>query len=599
MSLHITENHRSFIGKFLPLSLLLLALFLFPSSAHAETQVTDEMLSEMSARVAASFEAGKLSVDLSDMDIHINLYNDHFSSEYQKILDLCDELTEAYMSFTYGSDYREAYGSIGPQWDFTEEEDADGGEITGIPGLWIDVDDYYVTGDDTFNIEQIRKDQDKINREYQYALDLVTDDMTDLEKALVLHDYLVSLVDYPDNDGWYDDSETYSFESYQAVSVFRDHSAVCIAYATAYACLLNDCGVQAVTVTSDSMTHEWTMVRINGEWYHVDVTWDDSRYIDYTSNGDYNEDHWDIGAISHQYFLRSDEEMLELDHFDWYLDQDIAGAGITDTPTADQSWAFSEMLFGDASYWGNWTHFVPSHGKWYFAEFWSGLLCADSLDSNGENALMIWASEEEPVLSAYGVDDWIIFQTPSTVYGYDPETQDLRAIYLAEEQGTGSVISEMAYTSETLRLVLLVGDGDSSDDDPSEDEEYSDYRETVYLNIPRSSIAEIMTAVPETVAVTEPETTAAVTEAAETEVETHRSESAAYASEETEEQSGGRELLLLGLAMLLIIAVSVAVTMFLRRRSMKARKEEERRARRERRAQERKQALTETEDAES
>lgn len=55
-----------------------------------------------------------------------------------------------------------------------------------------------------------------------------------------------------------------------------DNTGVCWCYARAYAFLLNQIGVEAITVCADGGIghHEWTMFRYDGSWFFADPTWD-------------------------------------------------------------------------------------------------------------------------------------------------------------------------------------------------------------------------------------------------------------------------------------------------------------------------------------
>lgn len=87
---------------------------------------------------------------------------------------------------------------------------------------------------------------------------LISEEMTDAEKALVLHDYLAKNISY-DTEA----AQTASVENsaddiksaYTAYGALIENEAVCQGYALAYMYLLDKVGVNSVLVTSDAMGH--------------------------------------------------------------------------------------------------------------------------------------------------------------------------------------------------------------------------------------------------------------------------------------------------------------------------------------------------------
>lgn len=67
---------------------------------------------------------------------------------------------------------------------------------------------------------------------------------------------------------------------------------------SAYEIILSKLGIPSTYAYSESMNHIWNVLKIDGSWYHVDVTWNDST-------GQY-----------HRYFLRSDSALP--DHSNWH-----------------------------------------------------------------------------------------------------------------------------------------------------------------------------------------------------------------------------------------------------------------------------------------
>ena len=113
------------------------------------------------------------------------------------------------------------------------------------------------------------------------ALTVIDPYMTDYQKELALHDWLCKHVRYDYSIG----EKTTS--SYSAIV---KGLAVCEGYSEAFTELLHRAGIDAATVYGyilpeenySNNSHAWNIVCIDGNWYYVDVTWDDvSRNHEY------------------------------------------------------------------------------------------------------------------------------------------------------------------------------------------------------------------------------------------------------------------------------------------------------------------------------
>lgn len=131
-------------------------------------------------------------------------------------------------------------------------------------------------------------------------LTLVTPEMSDFEKALILHDYLCTNFAY-DTSLTIDDSYTF----------FQEKKGVCEAYAETYSALLTRLNIPNGFAKSEEMVHIWNVVQIGGEWYHVDVTWDDPLTRELLDQP---------GKALHTNFLRSDAGITETGHTNWKAD---------------------------------------------------------------------------------------------------------------------------------------------------------------------------------------------------------------------------------------------------------------------------------------
>lgn len=124
--------------------------------------------------------------------------------------------------------------------------------------------------------------------------------MSDFEKELAIHDYIVSSCRY-DVENFKKD--TVPPEGHEAYGPLITGKAVCEGYAKAMKFLLDRAGIECfvVTGTSKGALHAWNIVNISGRYYHVDATWDDPVM----ENGDQ--------ILQHTYFNLTDSN-ISVDH---------------------------------------------------------------------------------------------------------------------------------------------------------------------------------------------------------------------------------------------------------------------------------------------
>ncbi|WP_144512806.1 DUF5050 domain-containing protein [Bacillus sp. FJAT-22090] len=145
-------------------------------------------------------------------------------------------------------------------------------------------------------LEKNKKVETEVNR---IIKEKIKKDMSDLEKVKAIHDYLVLSVAY-DYDNFL--KNTVPYDSYEAYGSLINKVAVCDGYTKAMALLLNKVGVQALQIsgTGNGGGHSWNMIKIEGQYYHIDTTWDDP-----VPNKP--------GSVHYNYFLKNNEQM-KVDH---------------------------------------------------------------------------------------------------------------------------------------------------------------------------------------------------------------------------------------------------------------------------------------------
>ncbi len=122
------------------------------------------------------------------------------------------------------------------------------------------------------------------------------DGMSDFDKELCIHDYIVKNCVY--------DCDKYG--AGLAYTCLFSGYASCEGYSKAMKYLLEKAGIESLTVLGDAEnlqgnteSHMWNLVKIDGDYYYLDATWDDP---------DEN-----TGLVSHAYFNLSEKE-IRADH---------------------------------------------------------------------------------------------------------------------------------------------------------------------------------------------------------------------------------------------------------------------------------------------
>ena len=109
--------------------------------------------------------------------------------------------------------------------------------------------------------------------------EIITEEMSDYEKELAVHDWMIAWAEYdqaalsslPGAQPTPDSDNPYGF--------FTGRAAICTGYTSTFQLLMYLLDIECVTVEGTAYNgtedHAWNMVRLDGDWYCVDVTWDD------------------------------------------------------------------------------------------------------------------------------------------------------------------------------------------------------------------------------------------------------------------------------------------------------------------------------------
>ncbi len=161
----------------------------------------------------------------------------------------------------------------------------------------------YFYGNYTMRSAQIEQYKVRIEQRVSEILDILPDTTDEYEIAKAAYEYIINETQY--------DLEA---ENNQNIcSVLFNKRSVCQGYAKTYQYLLQKKGIQAVLITGTANQdgHAWNLVKINGKYYYVDVTWGDASYI--LSD---NQENTSVPPINYDYLLVTTEDICETHQID-------------------------------------------------------------------------------------------------------------------------------------------------------------------------------------------------------------------------------------------------------------------------------------------
>lgn len=202
-------------------------------------------------------DSSNVSIDsLSDLEnvIKTNMYNRNtsFSIDYNgDTSDLKSNITYIINDILNQDDYlKYSYTGYGFSYDGYEND---------------------VTINFSFGYLTTKAQEDFVDSKVSSILgQIINSSMTDDQKEKSIHDYIVKNVQYDT-----------SLERYSAYNALSEGKTVCQGYALLAYKMLKEAGIEnkIISGTADNgyetENHAWNLVKLNGNWYHLDCTWDD------------------------------------------------------------------------------------------------------------------------------------------------------------------------------------------------------------------------------------------------------------------------------------------------------------------------------------
>ncbi len=147
----------------------------------------------------------------------------------------------------------------------------------------------------------------KVNEIYEQ---IIQDSMSDYDKIKKVHDYIISNTVYDQaKEKDPTDPRQYKYKSNTAYGPLFTGNALCGGYTDAMALFLEKMNIPNYRISSEN--HIWNLVYINGEWKHLDLTWDDPI----TSTGE--------SILTHKFFLINTTTLKNLDQTQHTFNENI------------------------------------------------------------------------------------------------------------------------------------------------------------------------------------------------------------------------------------------------------------------------------------
>lgn len=278
----------------------------------------------------------------------------------------------------------------------------------------------------TTDSDEIAAMHKAIDEETDNILLYIENDMTDFEKVMEVHDYMVLHYDYD----WSEENENHT------ITIMVTKTGVCESYALTFNYIMNIVGVESVIVTSAKMQHAWNLVKVDGKWYHIDVTWDDPKGLP-------------PDQVYHQFELLSDERIQSMEdpHFGYDTGGRVADSDRFDY--ADWHENHSQIVsINNIDYWVRGNNIVDGDGNVIYG----------NLDG-GDGYWSIGAGKGYRGTIYAGLAEFsglLYFNTDDGIYSYNPKSEQIKLI--EELEGIcgmyidNNVIRYCKYNFETGKL---------------------------------------------------------------------------------------------------------------------------------------------------
>lgn len=270
------------------------------------------------------------------------------------------------------------------------------------------------------------KDKETLEMASAVLDEIITEDMTPYEKEKAVYDWMTTELTY--DTGVLQVIPQTNEDCDNPYGVLKYHNAVCVGYATTFRLFLQMLDMECMVVHNHDLYHSWNLVKLDDDWYHVDVYSDQgaASYANFNMNDEMaSQDHdWDrdffpaATGLTYNYAIQNKEPMEDIYQIPTRLRQALEeqqrlvalGFAAIDEPHAQivEAMLSSVQSFVDSgdygSLWMNWSWIHVTGSEYVLAVYINGFEQEEPLPDISEEDQ---AKIEEAIDKAFGVDmDW-------------------------------------------------------------------------------------------------------------------------------------------------------------------------------------------------
>lgn len=257
-------------------SAIILSFIFFVTGRTAFSYATEQVIQKTYPSVITSMEEMEEVLTKELLSLNPQIYLQFDSKQIRK-----ESLSQLVSKITKNPTVKEVYDGVNMRFVYSNAH--------SIVNLTLNV-----------NYMESKPGQEKVS---QYVLNWIkaniNKNMSDEQKVRVIHDFMVKNFQYNFGDA---NKKSGGYSIYTPSALIFGKGGVCQSYALLFDRMAKGAGLETKYVAGNAWNsssvgaHAWNLVKIDGQWYHIDVTWDDP--IGNTT-----------GKIYYDFYLKSDAQM--------------------------------------------------------------------------------------------------------------------------------------------------------------------------------------------------------------------------------------------------------------------------------------------------